>query len=61
MDPDQTESDLGPNCLQYRLPKNMSKQEEQTTKALTGGLRVNVVKKVRRNHSLNKYAGIIKQ
>ena len=35
MIPDQTappkeQSDLGPYCLQYRLPKNISRQEEQT-------------------------------
>ena len=27
------QSDLCPYCLQYRLPKSMSRQEEQTTKA----------------------------
>ena len=36
MDPDQTapleQSDLGPYCLQYRLPKNMSRGEEKTKK-----------------------------
>ena len=35
MDPYQTapweQSDLGPCCLQYRRPKNKSRQEEQTT------------------------------
>ena len=34
MNPNQTApygSDLGPYCLQYRLPKNISRQEEQTT------------------------------
>ena len=35
MDPDQTapkeQSDLGPYCLQHRLPKNISRQEEQST------------------------------
>ena len=36
------QSDQGPYCLQYRLPKNISRQEEQTTKDLTGGLRVKV-------------------
>ena len=25
------QSDLGPYCLQYRLPKNISRGEEQTT------------------------------
>ena len=42
MDPDQTapkeQSDLGPNCLQYRLPKNINLQEEQMTKVVTSGL-----------------------
>ena len=27
------QSDLGPYCLQYRLPKRISRQAEQTTKA----------------------------
>ena len=34
------QSDLGPYCLQYWLLKNISRQEEQTTKVLTGRLRV---------------------
>ena len=34
------ESDLGSYCLQYRLPKNISRREEQKTKVVTGGLRV---------------------
>ena len=42
MDPDQTapweQSDLGPCCLQYRLIKSICKQEEQTTKVVTGRL-----------------------
>ena len=29
--------DLGPYCLQYRLPKNVSRKREQTTKVVTGG------------------------
>ena len=45
MNPDQTapkeQSDLGPYCLQYRLPKNINRQEEQMTKFVTGGLWVN--------------------
>ena len=28
MNPDQTESDLGPNCLQYRLHKNGADPDE---------------------------------
>ena len=36
MNPDQTApwelSDLGPYCLQYGLPKNISRREVQTTK-----------------------------
>ena len=40
MNPDQTapreQSDLDPYCLQYRLPKNISRQKEQTTKFITG-------------------------
>ena len=35
------QSDLGPYCLQYRLSKNISRREQQTTKVVTGGLRVN--------------------
>ena len=34
LNPDQTareQSDLGPQCLQFRLPKNISRQGEQTT------------------------------
>ena len=38
MNPDQ--SDLCPECLQYRLPKTISRQEEQTTKFMTGRKRV---------------------
>ena len=45
LNPDQTareQSDLGPHCLQLRLPKNISRQEEQTT-FMTGGLKFNFV------------------
>ena len=35
------QSDLGPYCLQCRLPKNISRREMQKTKVLTGELRVN--------------------
>ena len=44
MDPDQTaekQSDQGPYYLQYRLPKKKSRQEEQMTKIVTDGKRVN--------------------
>ena len=34
------QSDLGLCCLQYRLPKNISRQEEQTTKIVPGRKRV---------------------
>ena len=34
-------SDLGPYYLQYRLPKYISRQEKQTTKVVTGKLRLN--------------------
>ena len=34
-------SDLRPYYLQYRLPKNLSRGEEQTTKVMTGGKRIN--------------------
>ena len=41
MNHDQTaHRDLGPYCLQYILPKNISPFEEQTTKVMTDGLRV---------------------
>ena len=33
-------SDYGPYCLQYNLPKNISRQEVQTTKVVTDGLGV---------------------
>ena len=36
-------SDLDLYCLQYRLPKNISRREDQTIKVVTGGLRVNIV------------------
>ena len=42
-DSDQTaweQSDLGPYCLQYRLPKIIGRQEEQTKKVLNGGLKI---------------------
>ena len=42
MNPDQMapeeQSDLGPYCLQYRLPKTISRRNEQTTKVVTGRL-----------------------
>ena len=34
---------MDPDCLQYRLPKNISRQKEQMTKVLTGGLRVKTI------------------
>ena len=44
LNPDQTapfweQSDLGPYCLQYRLPKSTSRREEQMTIVVTGGNR----------------------
>ena len=45
LNPDQTareQSDLGPHCLQFRLPKNISRRGKQTT-FMTGGLKVNFV------------------
>ena len=33
--------DLGPYCLQYRLPKNISRRKEQTTNVVTVLLRFN--------------------
>ena len=45
MNTDQTapleQSDLRPYCLQYRLPKIISRHVEQTSKVVTGRLRVN--------------------
>ena len=45
MNPDQTalsfeQSDLDPYYLQYMLPKNINRREEQTKNVLTGGKRV---------------------
>ena len=37
MNPEQTA--LGPYCLQFKLPKTISRREEQTTKVVTGGKR----------------------
>ena len=34
------QSDLGPFCLQHRLLMNISRQAEETTKVVTGELRV---------------------
>ena len=45
MNPDQT-APLGPYCLQYRQPKNISRGVEQTTKVLTIWLTVNIIKKM---------------
>ena len=48
VNPDQSapkeQSDFGPYFLQYRVPKNISRREEQTTKVVTGRKRVNFVK-----------------
>ena len=45
MNPDQIApkepSDLGPYCLQYRLTKNISRRNEQTSKVVTGWRQVN--------------------
>ena len=38
------QSDLDPYCLQYRLPKNISRQEEQATKVVTAELGLKAVK-----------------
>ena len=46
MNPDQTAPKLGLYFLQYWVPKNISIQEEQTTKVMTGGLRVMIVKSI---------------
>ena len=48
VNPDQTapkgeQSDLGPYCLKYRLPKNKSRRVEKTTKIVTGRLKINSV------------------
>ena len=53
--PDQT--DLGLYCLQYRLPKNISRQEKQTTKVVTGRLRVHVILNDPNNNN-SKFRGI---
>ena len=36
-------SKKNPNCLEYRLPKNISRLEEQMTKVMTGKLRDNYI------------------
>ena len=36
--------DLGPYCLPYTLPKNVSRREEQTTKVVTGLKRFSIAK-----------------
>ena len=36
------QSNLDPYCLQYRLPKNISRPEEQMPKDVTGRLRAHV-------------------
>ena len=38
--------DLVPYCSQYSLSKNISKQVEQTTKVMTGRLRINLNKSI---------------
>ena len=35
------QSDLGSYCLQFWLPENVSRREEQITKVMTGGKWVN--------------------
>ena len=52
MNPDQTappwkQSHLGSYCLQYRLPKSISRREKPTTKVVTGRGRVDI--------KINKY------
>ena len=42
MNPDQ--SDLGPYCLKYRLPKNISRLEKRTTKLRLAGKMVKLAK-----------------
>ena len=41
------QSDLGPYGLQYRLPKNIGRREEQTTKVVTCRKRVNFKLKIK--------------
>ena len=36
------QSDVGPYCLQYRPPGNISRHEKKTTKVITGWLRVKI-------------------
>ena len=36
------QSDLGPYCLQYRLPKNISRREEQKIKGLMIFIHLNI-------------------
>ena len=47
MNHDQTawdQSDPGPFCLQYRLPKKKGRQQQQMTKVISGGNIVNAVR-----------------
>ena len=37
MNPNQTAPDLGPHCLQYGLPKNISRRGVQMSKVVTDG------------------------
>ena len=34
---------VGPYCLQYSLPKNISGRQEQITKVITGGISFNLI------------------
>ena len=38
---DENQADMGPYHLQYKLLKNVGRLKDQTTKVMTGGLRVN--------------------
>ena len=41
LNPDQTASDQGSYCLQYMLPKNISRREENITNVVISGIRAN--------------------
>ena len=42
MEANNMKPDLGPYCLQNRLPKNISRREEHATKVVTGRLRLTI-------------------
>ena len=50
------QSDLGPCCLQYRLPKKVGRWEERTPKVVTGRKRVKQMPDIQSNQKLSPIA-----